>query len=150
MIIPILLCLVIGFLLSKFMLTQYEEREEIKPVFGQTENLFFIQYGVYSSRDSMENNTKELNYYIYNFNDNLYYVYLGITKNYENANKLKGYFKTLGYDIYIKDYQVSNQEFLEMIEYYDLLLSQTTDYDTIKSICHQVLQKYEEFVNHEY
>ncbi len=145
---PILLCGLVGFLLSKFMLSQYENKEEIKPVFKSDKSLFFIQYGVYSSQESMKDNTKELNHYIYNFNDDLYYVYIGITNNFENATKLKGYFKTLGYDIYIKDYVVSNQEFLETIGYYDLLLSQTTDYDTIKSICHQVLKKYEEVVNY--
>ena len=37
-----------------------------------------------------------------------------------------------------------------MIEYYDLLLDQTTDDDTIKSVCRQVLEKYEELGNDEY
>ena len=143
-IIPILLCIFIGFLLSKFMLNQYENKQNITPVFNNSENLYFIQYGVYSNEESMKNNTKNLNYYIYNLDNDLYYVFIGITASDENSEKLKGYFKTLGYDTYIKEYSVSNKDFLEMIDYYDLLLKQTSDNDIIKSVCRQVLEKYEE------
>ena len=149
-IIPVVLYVVIGFLLSKFMLNQYENKQNITPVFKSGKDLYFIQYGVYSTEENMENNTKNLNYYIYNLNDGLYYVFIGITSNEDNANKLKGYFKKEGYDTYIKEYNVSNKDFLEMIEYYDLLLDQTTDDDTIKSVCRQVLEKYEELGNDEY
>ncbi|MDD2181021.1 MAG: hypothetical protein PHW32_01495 [Bacilli bacterium] len=145
-IMPILLCIFIGFLLSKFMLNQYENKQNITPVFNSSEKLYFIQYGVYSNEESMKSNTENLNYYIYNLTDNLYYVFIGITGDAENSNKLKGYFKTLGYDTYIKEYSISNKDFLEMIEYYDLLLKQTSDNDIIKSVCRQVLEKYEESI----
>ncbi len=149
-IIPVILCILIGFLLSKFMLNQYQDKQNITPVFNSGEILYFIQYGVYSTLESMENNTKNLNYYIYNFDNDLYYVFIGLTNSSANAHKLKGYFKTLGYDTYVKEYNVSNKEFLEIIGYYDLLLTETTDNDTIKSVCRQVLEKYEELVNDEH
>ena len=148
-IIPVILCIFIGFLLSKFMLNQYQNKQKITPVFNTGEKLYFIQYGVYSSEESMKNNTDKLNYYIYNLENNMYYVFIGITKSSENASKLQGYFKTLGYDTYMKEYSVSDSEFLEMISYYDQLLSTTTDYEVIKLVSRQVLEKYEENIKNE-
>ncbi len=148
-IVPVILCIAIGFLLSKFMLNQYENKQNIIPVFNSGQKIYFVQYGVYSTEDSMRNNTKKLNYYVYNKEDNLYYVFIGVTGNLENSNKLKGYFKTLGYDTYIKEYNISNKDFLERLEYYDLILGQTTDNETIKLVSRQVLENYEETINHE-
>lgn len=148
-VIPVILCIFIGFLLSKFMLNQYQNKQKITPVFNTGEKLYFIQYGVYSSEESMKNNTDKLNYYIYNLENNMYYVFIGITKSNENAFKLQGYFKTLGYDTYMKEYSVSDSEFLEMISYYDQLLSTTTDYEVIKLVSRQVLEKYEESIKNE-
>ncbi|MDD2519118.1 MAG: hypothetical protein PHI05_04935 [Bacilli bacterium] len=148
-IMPVILCIFIGFLLSKFMLNQYQNKQKITPVFNTGETLYFIQYGVYSSEESMKNNTDKLNYYIYNLENNMYYVFIGITKSIENVSKLQGYFKNLGYDTYMKEYNVSDSEFLEMISYYDQLLSATTDYEVMKSVSRQVLEKYEESIKNE-
>ncbi len=148
--IPIILCVLIGFFMSKFMLNQYEDKQKIKPVLGNSEKLYFIQYGAYSTKENMINNTNYLNYYIYNEIDNLYYVFVGITKSQNNCEKLKGYYKSLGYDIYIKEFNNNDKEFLEIINYYDLLLEKTDDKDVIKEINRQILEKYEELVINEY
>lgn len=150
-IMPAILCLLIGFLLSKFLLNQYQNRQTITPVFNNSgKKLYFIQYGVYSTEENMRNQAKNLNYYIYHYDNQYYYVFVGITSNVENVEKLKGYFKNLGYDTYVKEFFISNKEFLEIIEYYDLLLEKTSDNDTIKAVCRQVLEKYEEIENNEH
>lgn len=147
--IPLILCLLVGFFMSKFMLSQYEGREKITPVFGNSEKLYFVQYGVYSTKENMINNTTNLKYYIYNEIDDLFYVFIGITKNKTNSEKVEGYFKNLGYDIYITQYSCNNKDFLEMINYYDVLLEKTDDKDVIKEAMRQVLEKYEELVINE-
>ena len=68
-----LIALIIGFLFSNFFLKQYDDYNGIK-VSNVGENLYFIQYGVFSNLDSLEENTISLQNYVYNKQDNLYYV----------------------------------------------------------------------------
>ena len=57
-----------------------------------------------------------------------------------------GYFKNLGYDLYVKEFTVENTNFIEVLNQYEELLKQTNDEKTIASICGQILSKYEELV----
>lgn len=140
-----LMALIIGFFLSEFFINQYNDYDGIK-VSGIGEELYFIQYGVFSSEDSMEENTISLENYVYNIEDNKYYVYVGITKKEENAKKIVEYYKKLGYDAIIKKYQLTNEKFLSEIDNYDNVLSLTEDSTAIASVINQVLIKYEEVV----
>ncbi len=128
------------------MFSQYGKAENISNV-GETngETLKFLQSGVYSSKKAMEDGMKNFNYYIYNIKDNMYYTYIGITKD-ENLEKLKKHFKEKGYDIYIVDIYVDNQQFIETLNQYEKVLKETTDSKTIDAVCSQVLSKYEEIV----
>ncbi len=143
--IPIILAVLIGFFMAKLVFSQYET-SELQTVFNESETVSMIQVGVYSSKESMEENTKDFAYYIYNLDQDMYYVYVGMTKNSSNLDKLKSYYQNLGYDIYIKEIKVDNEEFLSILDQYDNLLSKTEDQETIKTICSKVLQKYEELV----
>ncbi|MBE6138981.1 MAG: SPOR domain-containing protein [Firmicutes bacterium] len=141
-----LVALIIGFFLSAFFLKQYDDFEGIKVVSSSGENLYFIQYGVFSSLESLEDNTINLQNYVYNKQDNLYYVYVGITKLEENAKKIVNYYKSLGYDAIIKEFGITNKEFLELLVNYDEVLKNTDDKTAIASIISQTLIKYEEVV----
>ena len=123
-------------------------KEEVKPVSisSKIEKIYFIQVGVYSNLEKMKQSLTNLEYYIYNKENNLYYVYVGITKTTENVDKLKEYFNKLGYDIYVKELDVNNKKFNEVLNQYVALLKETTDDKAISTICNQVLSKYEELV----
>lgn len=123
-------------------------KEEVKPVSisSKIEKIYFIQVGVYSNLEKMKQSLTNLEYYIYNKENDLYYVYVGITKTTENVDKLKEYFNKLGYDIYVKELDVNNKKFNEVLNQYDALLKETTDDKAISTICNQVLSKYEELV----
>ena len=140
-----IIALVIGFFLSNFFLKQYDDFEGIK-VSNKGETLYFIQYGVFSTLESLEENTISLQNYVYNKQDNLYYVYVGITKIEENAKKIVNYYKNLGYDAIIKEFGITNKDFLELLVNYDEILKNTDDETAIASIVNQVLMKYEEVV----
>jgi len=140
-----IIALVIGFFLSNFFLKQYDDFEGIK-VSNKGETLYFIQYGVFSTLESLEENTISLQNYVYNKQDNLYYVYVGITKLKENAEKIVNHYKNIGNETIIKEYGISNKSFLGLLENYDTVLKNTTDETAISSIINQVLVKYEEVV----
>lgn len=137
--------IIIGFFLANFFLKQYDDFDGIK-VSGTGENIYFIQYGVFSSLESLEENTVALQNYIYNKQDNLYHVYVGITKLKENSAKIINYYKNLGYDLIIKEFQITNKDFLELLINYDEILKSTVDETVISSVISQVLMKYEEVV----
>lgn len=140
----ILTATVIGYLLAYFMFKQYDYDSNIQTVFTNGTKVYLIQQGVYSSLDSMKENMISFNYYIYTYDDNKYYTYIAITKNLENLEKLKGYYKSLGYSIYVKEIDINISEYINVLEQYDNLLATTDSKETIDAIMMQALSKYEE------
>lgn len=137
------IALTVGFLLCKFFLNQYDDYTKIS-VSSIGDTLYFIQYGVFSSLESMEENTINLENYVYNIDEEKYYVYIGITKDKENKDKLINYYKSIGYDTIVKEYQIKNEKFINELNNYDTLLKETNDDTAIASIINQTLIKYEE------
>lgn len=141
---PVVLCILIGFFMGTFLFNQYNTKVDSVALTG--ENLYFIQAGVFSSEDQMKEAMKNTTYYIYTKENNMYYSYIGITKNKKNLEKLQEFYTSIGYDIYVREIFVSNLSFLTVLEQYDLLLNETTDNNVVKSIENQVINKYEELV----
>ena len=139
----IIVSLLVGFLLSFYMLKEYE-KTDIFPVFNESETAYIIQQGVYSSMESMQENTTHLTDYIYSVIDDMYYVYIGISLDSSNVNKLQEYYKNKDINTIIKTTTLTDQEFIETLRQYDMVLNNTSDEDTIKEICKQVLSKYKE------
>lgn len=140
-----IIALMIGFFLSYYFIIQYDDYKGIK-VSSVSDELYFIQYGVFSSLESMESETIALTNYVYSKNDDKYYVYIGITNNSDNVNKIVSYYKDLGYETIIKKYQVNNKNFIESVKEFDNILLETTDKTVINSIINQTLIKYEQEV----
>ncbi len=139
----IIVSLLVGFLLSFYMLKEYE-KTDIFPVFNESETAYLIQQGVYSSMESMQENTAHLTDYIYSVIDDMYYVYIGISLDSSNVNKLQEYYKNKDINTIIKTTTLTDQEFIETLRQYDMVLNNTSDEETIKEICKQVLSKYKE------
>lgn len=144
-IIPAILCILVGFFMSNFMFNQYE-KETISKVSNEKNTVYFLQIGVYSSLDSMKENLKNVETYIYEEIDDLFYAYVGILKDDSNLEKVEGYFKDLNYVIYRKEKKISSASFIEILNQYDLMLKETTDTKTIGIIMSQIISKYEELV----
>ncbi len=146
---PVILSLCIGALLSYLIINSYNDIDSIT-VSKNAEEIYYLQRGVYSDKEAMEEGMKNFQHYIYNVEDNQYHTYIGISKNKKNIEKLAGFFQKKGYDIYIETKITDNEEFLVVLGQYDELLANTEDENAIGAICNQVLAKYEEMVNGEY
>ena len=142
---PVSASLILGVLMAYFIIKQYETLPALA-VSSEAESLYYIQRGIYSDMDSMKENMKDFNHYIYNVEDNQYYTYIGITANKDNALKIQNYYKSIGYDTFLKEKITDDEEFINILNQYDGLLSKTDDSESIKVICNQVLAKYEELV----
>lgn len=143
---PVLMALIVGVILGRFILNQYEFEGKIIPVGSKSKNAYFIQQGVYSSKESMQENLSDFPYYIYSIKEDRYYVYIGITLLEENLEKIKGYYEEKGYITYVKELTINNEDFITILEQYDNLLQNSDDEEVISTICSQVLSKYEELV----
>lgn len=136
-ILTIFISLLVGFLLSNYIIKEYDS--SIISVFSDKKTAYLIQQGVYSSLDSMKENTSNLSEYIYTNVDNLYYVYVGITFDIENTNKIQ---QIYDFETIVKNNVITDSELIKYIEKYDLILKETNDKNTIKEIVKNVLKKY--------
>ena len=133
----------IGVLLSYFMFRQYDTNDIILTN-TNTSKYYFVELGSYASYDSMISSNNKLSEYIYNYNNNVYYVYGCITKNKQNISKIEGYYKDLEYITYIKEFNISNHSLDTQIEEIDNKLIQVDNNEEISNLCKQTLLIYKE------
>lgn len=145
---PILFSIVVGGLLAKFMFIQYDTKDVDLPVMKTSESatLSFLQVGVYSTIENMKKSCSNIENYIYMEEDSKYHVYVAITGNETNLEKLKGYFGEQGYVTYKKTLVIHNAKFIEELEKYDDLLSKTEDMKAVRVVITNVLNSYKELV----
>lgn len=136
--------ILLGGISGKLLFSKYEDIDQY--VFSESNKVYFLQEGVYSSKQSLENNTKEINPKLVIKDNDKYHVYVGITKNKENANKIKKMYSDKGYSIYEKEKNVTNAEFLNNVEQFDVLVESTKKERDITTIQEVILSNYEEMV----
>ena len=142
----ILIALMVGFFLGNYFLKQYDGLSSLA-VFDKNSIMYFIEYGKFTSQEEMDQQTIELENYIYELENNEYHVYIGIIKNKELISKIKSYFDHKGYNVTIKNFNISNSYFNDIIDNYDAILATTNDDIVISSVLSQGLQTYEEVIN---
>lgn len=141
-IMPILLGLIVGLIFTQIFYRSYCANL----TFNENTQIYVLQQGVYSSIESIKENVN-LNYYIYEKNNNMYYVYAGFTTNKENIKKLEDFFQKKGYSIYVKEITIPSSNFTEILKQYDILLEKTSDENIIETINANILSEYEEAYN---
>lgn len=112
--------------------------------FHNSEKLYFLQEGVYHSLDSVTSNTKNISPKVIMEEDSKYHVYVGISGKKEIIARLKTIYKQKGYQLYEKEIEVDNEEFLENIKQYDMLAKTTNNDHDLLTIEEVVLSNYEE------
>ena len=120
--------------------------ENIQITFNEESTYYFLQEGVYSSKEILEENIKNMNLKVVETVDNKYHVYLGITKDENIAKRLKEIYEEQGYQIYIKEITLSNEEFNNNVTQFDLLINNTESTKEILTIEEVVLANYEEII----
>ena len=140
----ILSAILIGVFIGKYVYNGYQN--ETKEAFkDMNENIYLLQYGVYSSNDSMVENTKNLKDYFYYIENNKYHVIIGVTMDKDLKDKIKKA-NSIDNNIYIKKVSINNDEFIESLKQYDNLIKNTEDKTTILTAEKQILSKYEELI----
>lgn len=123
------------------MFSRYNQKE-LNLALNDDLTIYLFQYGVYESKESLNNiNIK----YTYEIKDNKYYAYVGMTTKKDNIEKLENYFKSLNIETYVKEVKLDD-EFYNVIKQYDLLLDEAITNDSIKTIMETVVAKFEEII----
>lgn len=115
-------------------------------VFNTKDSYYFIQEGVYSSKELLNENTKSINNKAIINQNGKYYVYVGITRDLEIAQIVKSIYEKLGYQTYIKEVDFNNNEFANNLEQFDLLIKSSDSDEDILTIEEVILSNYEEIV----
>lgn len=106
-------------------------------------NIYYLQYGVYTTKESAIDNTKKLdNNYIIKEMDDKYYVYLGVTEDYDLALKIQKYYKDKNIYTYIRSDYVDNSETLNKLKEYDNQIKDNQDEEII-SVMKEILENSE-------
>ena len=139
--VPFVLSLIFGLSFGLLIFKQYKNTNE--SVFSENTPIYFLQQGVYSTKESMEENTKNISDYIYALDNSQYRVYVSINSNFINAKKISQIFKDKGIDIYIKELNISNKAFVEKLKQYDELIASSNDNAEILNLAKQIISEYE-------
>lgn len=137
---PIILAIIFGYLCANYVLALYEEGN------NKDNNIYFLQVGAYKSKEGTLDEFKDLNNKLTLKEDDKYYTYIGITSSLKEANRIKRIYKDNKIDVYIKEKEITNNNFLSELEQYDILLKNGNDFSEINSVLETILATYEEEV----
>ncbi len=133
----LLIVMLMGIVFASFLLYKYKSKDK---GIVNTETVYLIQIGAYQNYENVVKVTKTLPNYVIIEEDGTAKIIVGITKDNNNLEKLKQNYE----NIYIREEQIDNKEFLDYLTKYDYLLNETNNNETIKEINHKVLNKYDE------
>lgn len=142
-VVPIICAILLGYLCASFIFNQYGIESF---VFNENENIYFLQCGAYTTKEASEAKIKGVSEKITVKEGEKYYSYIGMTAEKEIAKSIQEMYKKNGVDIYIKDSYLENEDFLNQIRQYDVLLESSNTLEEVNSVLKTVLATYDEFV----
>lgn len=110
----------------------------------ESDTLYFLQVAALRKYENVTKMSKLLPSYLVIKEDDLYHIYVAITKDKNNLKKLKEFYINNGNDIYVKEKNETNEDLLNYIVKFDFLLEEANDKETIINISKNVIKKYEE------
>lgn len=143
MVVPIICAILLGYLCASFIFNQYGVESL---VFNEHENIYFLQCGAYTTEEASGAEIKGVSEKITVREGNKYYSYIGMTSKKSIAESIQDMYKEKGIDIYIKDSQLENDDFLNQLKQYDVLLESSNNLEEINSVLKTVLATYDELI----
>ena len=125
------------------------EKDAIIPNWNQQEKYFFIEEGIYSSYENIISNLSNIREKVIDYDNKKYYVYLGITKDRKNANRLLDLYQKKGLKVHLTEKYLNSEEFLQNVLQFDSLMKEKEEDDEIITIESVVLANYEEIFKKE-
>ena len=106
---------------------------------------YLLQVGAYKNYDSISKKTKEYENYLVLKEEDLYKLYIGVTKDKEVYKKLVNLYASTS-SIYKKEITLSNQKFDDTLTKYDSLIKISEDIKEINLVIKSELKLLEEML----
>ena len=106
---------------------------------------YLLQVGAYKNYDSISKKTKEYENYLVLKEEDLYKLYIGVTKDTEVYKKLVNLYANTS-SIYKKEITLSNQKFDDTLTKYDSLIKNSEDIKEINLVIKSELKFLEEML----
>ncbi len=106
---------------------------------------YLLQVGAYKDYDSISKKTKEYENYLVLKEEDLYKLYIGVTKDKEVYKKLVNLYASTS-SIYKKEITLSNQKFDDTLTKYDSLIKNSEDIKEINLVIKSELKFLEEIL----
>lgn len=139
----ILFALLIGAVFSNLLISSYQEETVMK----SEGNVYLLQYGIYTTKEVLNENIKKLTNYIVYEKDNKYYVYLGIFVNYENAYKVSELLENSNIYTYIKNDYLGDTNLIKKLNILDEKMTDLKKEHEIKSLNREMLDLYKAYLD---
>lgn len=108
--------------------------------FKENNDFYLLQLGTYDTKEIMQRDTRDINPKVYEVKNDKYYVYVGISSNMNNLNKIKDIYKDE--ELTTKVINIKNEEFINNLRQFDILIDNTDDKDEILTIEEVVLSSF--------
>lgn len=108
--------------------------------FKENNDFYLLQLGIYDTKEMMQRDTRNINPKVYEVKNNKYYVYVGISSNINNIDKIKGIYKDE--ELTTKVINIKDEEFINNLRQFDILIDNTNDKDEILTIEEVVLSSF--------
>lgn len=135
---------IFGFLMGEVIFTNKDVI--LDSINNRSERYYFLQEGIYSDQEILENNLSKITHKIIDYNNDKFYVYVGITKNKDVADKLQRIYEQQGIQVIQKEKALDNEEFSNDVTQFDLLINATNEKEEILTIEEVVLAGYDELI----
>lgn len=140
----IVIAIICGAFLGNLVFQRFQSEE--REVFKENNTTYFILEGVYENRSLAENAASKVDTKIIVKEDANYYVYLAITQNEKNKDRLLKIYQDKNIEVSVKEMVIEDSFFLTTLEQMDGLMEKATTNEEIMTINKVVLANYEELI----
>lgn len=138
LIISVLCAVLLGYLCSNFIFKEYASTTK--------SNIYYLQCATYDNLDSSKNKIEGVEDQLVMKEDSNYNAYIGMTTDINIANNIKKMYKDIGVDINIKDSYLDNNDFVQELTQYDILLKESKNIKEVNSVLKTILATFDEIV----
>ena len=134
-VLPVVIAIIMGYIGGKYVYKIY--RDNLSKDLSSS-RVYLIENGEYDSIDTMrEDNSR--NNYVYYFDNNKYKSVVGITKNYDNIEKIKSLYddKLSVLEYYVANYMLDTKQ-----DIYEEELKEASDINDVKKAVDNILSLY--------
>ncbi|MDO4995608.1 MAG: hypothetical protein Q4E69_00365 [Bacilli bacterium] len=113
---------------------------QLLKTFKENNDFYLLQLGTYDSKEDMQRDTRDINPKVYEIKNNKYYVYVGISSNINNINKIKDIYSEK--ELTTKVINIKDEEFITNLRQFDILIDNTNNKDEVLTIEEVVLSSF--------